>query len=129
MLLDTHALVWSLLFPEKLSAAAREALTSAPERSVSAASLYEITLKGALGKWPEVAHLVARDLDNDLRKLGVEVIAANGKIMQQAGGLDWQHRDPFDRIIAITALSRGLPVISKDETLDTLGAEGWQRIW
>jgi PIN domain nuclease of toxin-antitoxin system len=129
ILLDTHALVWAMAAPAELSATARRALETSAERCVSAASLYEITYKAAIGKWPEVAPLLSIDLDARLRADGFDLIPASGAIMQRAGSFDWPHRDPFDRIIVATALTRGLAVVSKDDTLDTNGAPGWARIW
>ena len=96
---------------------------------MSAASLYEIALKGSLGKWPEVSDLVALDLDKKLREDGFEVLPASGSIMHYAGGMDWDHRDPFDRIIVATALEHELALVSKDKALDTFGDEGLKRIW
>ena len=128
MLLDTHALVWAMSAPENLSPAARAALETAAEWCVSAASLYEIAYKARIGKWPELAPLLAVDLDARLRADGFEVVPASGAIMQHAGSY-WAHRDPFDRIIVSTALARALPVISKDATLDSNGSSRWQRIW
>lgn len=43
MLLDTHALVWTMAALAELSPAARRALETATERCVSAASPYELT--------------------------------------------------------------------------------------
>lgn len=129
MLLDTHALVWAMSSPAELSQGARWALQDATEWCVSAASLYEITYKARIGKWPELAPLLAFDLDARLGEEGLEVVPATGAIMQHAGSFDWAHRDPFDRIIVATALIRGLPVVSKDATLDTNGASEWRRIW
>ena len=129
MLLDTHTLIWAMLAPDMLSEKARSALISASERCVSAVSLYEITLKASLGKWPEVEHLLSLDLDEQLRSIDFEIIPANGGIMQRAGSFDWMHRDPFDRIIVATAIDRDMAVISKDRTLDTIGWKGWRRIW
>src|SRR5690606_27076487 len=62
-LLDTHALVWAMSAPAELSPAARRALEETSGWCVSAASLYEITYKARIGKWPEVAPLLAVDLD------------------------------------------------------------------
>ena len=73
--------------------------------------------------------LLAFDLDARLRADGFELVPASGAIMQRAGSFDWTHRDPFDRIIVATALSRGLAVVSKDQTLDSNGASGWRRVW
>ena len=129
MLLDTHTLVWAMSAPAELSPAARKALETATERCLSAASLYEITYKARIGKWPELSPLLAFDLDARLRADGFELVPASGAIMQRAGSFDWMHRDPFDRIIVATALSRGLAVVSKDQTLDSNGASGWRRVW
>ncbi len=104
-------------------------MEEATQWCVSAASLCEITYKARIGKWPEVAPLLAFDLDARLRADGFEVVPATGAIMQQAGSLDWPHRDPFDRVIVATALSRELAVISKDATLDSNGSSNWKRIW
>ena len=49
--------------------------------------------------------------------------------MQRAGSFEWAHRDPFDRVIVATALTRGLSVISKDATLDSNGSSEWKRVW
>jgi PIN domain nuclease of toxin-antitoxin system len=129
MLLDTHTLIWAMSAPAELSRVARRALEAADERCVSAASLYEITYKARIGKWPEIRPLLAVDLDARLRADGFDVLAASGAIMQRAGSFDWMHRDPFDRIIVATALMRGLAVVSKDATLDTNGAPCWRRVW
>lgn len=129
MLLDTHTLVWAMSAPENLSDRARDALTGAPERCVSAASLYEITYKARLGKWPEVSGWLELDLDARLRSDGFEVIAASGTVLQRAGGFDWVHRDPFDRIIVATAIERDMSVVSKDTTLDSLPEQAVDRIW
>ena len=129
MLLDTHVLVWAMLAPGLLSGPAREALSAASQRCVSAASLYEIAYKAMLGRWPEVEGLLCVDLDARLRSDGLEVIPASGAIMERAGRLDWAHRDPFDRIIVATALDRALPVVSKDGTLEEAPGGRLQRVW
>ena len=43
-----------------------------------------------------------------------------GAIGQLAGLLDWHHRDPFDRMIAATAIAMNLPLISADPVFDEL---------
>lgn len=117
-----------MLAPDHLSTRTRDALATSTERVVSAASLYEISYKARLGKWPEVAGLLALDLDARLRVDGFEVAAATGAVMERAGRMDWSHRDPFDRLIVATAQVRCLPLVSKDATLD--GApDGVERVW
>ena len=129
MLLDTHVLVWAMMAPELLSGPAREALLRTTERSVSAASLYEITYMAMLGKWPEVEGLLFINLDARLRSDGFEMIPASGSIMERVGRLDWTHRDPFDRIIVATSVERALPVVSKDGTLDGVPGGELRRVW
>ena len=128
MLLDTHVVAWAMLAPGHLSTRARDVLAGSTERVVSAASLYEITYKAQLGKWPEVTGLLTVDLDARLRADGFEVAPATGAIMERAGRFDWTHRDPFDRIIVATAQVRGIELVSKDETLDSV-PDGIERIW
>ena len=49
VLLDTHLLLWALAAPSKLPATARKQIEAA-EVFVSAASIWEISIKSALGK-------------------------------------------------------------------------------
>ena len=63
-----------------------------------------------------------------MRADGFEVTAATGAIIERAGRFDWDHRDPFDRVIVATAQLRRLVLVSKNETLD--GAPGGiERVW
>jgi PIN domain nuclease of toxin-antitoxin system len=129
ILLDTHALVWALMQPELLSISAREAIERATTWGVSSASLYEIRYKHALGKWPEVGAICSEGLDRRLSDVGVEIAPADGAVMHLAGGMDWAHRDPFDRIIVATCIVRKLPLVSRDETLSAAPAGPFARIW
>ncbi|MEM1298087.1 MAG: type II toxin-antitoxin system VapC family toxin [Pseudomonadota bacterium] len=129
ILLDTHALVWSLMQPDLLSSTAHAAISGATGWAVSSASLYEIRYKHGIGKWPEIAAFAVDGLPGRLEDLGFEIAPANGPVMEIAGGMTWQHRDPFDRIIVSTALSRALPLVSKDATLDTAPVGDLVRIW
>ena len=129
ILLDTHALVWALMQPELLSVPARDRIAAAPAWAISSASLYETRYKHRLGKWPAVARLAEPGALADLERLGIAVLAADGTIMDLAGGLERDHRDPFDRIILATAMLRDLPIVSKDATLDTGPAEAVVRVW
>jgi len=129
ILLDTHTLIWAMKSRGMLSVRAAAVLDGTPGRSVSAASLYEIAYKGGRGKWPEVEDLLALDLEAALANDGIDVIPVSGAIMQRAGTLDWNHRDPFDRMIVVTALDRGAALVSKDATLDTVDDPAFRRVW
>ena len=54
LLLDTHAYVWALTAPDRLSSRARSAIEQ-PSNAVlvSAATVWEMAIKHRAGKWPE----------------------------------------------------------------------------
>jgi len=49
------------------------------------------------------------------------------EIARRASLLDWSHRDPFDRMIAATALELQAPLVSMDRVFD--GVTGLERLW
>jgi PIN domain nuclease of toxin-antitoxin system len=80
--------------------------------------------KPRLGKWAEIEPFVGR-LASMNEKQGGLIADIDRDIVQSAGELVWDHRDPFDRMIAATALKRRLVLISADVVFD----EVVQRIW
>jgi PIN domain nuclease of toxin-antitoxin system len=130
VLLDTHAWVWSLFQSASLSAGARQAIGAVQTVLVAPCSFHEIVWRHRLGKWPEVDGIVDR-LPQLLRAQGGVVAPYTAPMAMLAGGMDWLHRDPFDRMIAATALEMLCPVVSKDVAFDSLaGRFGWRgRLW
>jgi PIN domain nuclease of toxin-antitoxin system len=57
---------------------------------------------------------------------GFEVIPLTAHLALKAALLDWNHRDPFDRMIAATALQERVPLVSSDRVFDAVGVE---RVW
>jgi PIN domain nuclease of toxin-antitoxin system len=49
----------------------------------------------------------------------------------RAALIDWPHRDPFDRLIAATAIEIGVPLASAEALFDEVGpSPDWRgRIW
>ncbi|HYV36220.1 MAG TPA: type II toxin-antitoxin system VapC family toxin [Gemmataceae bacterium] len=126
LLLDTHALLWFLNDDPKLSATAKSAIEDpANERFLSPACLVEIALKVRLGKLPLKvpfsALFPAALTTNDIHLLPLEA----GHI-EPLTTLPLHHRDPFDRLVAATALVEGLTVVSVDGAFD---AYGIARLW
>ena len=91
---------------------------------ISPASFYEIAQKVRLGKWPEMAPL-ADDLIAEVARQGAEITPIDARICLRAGSMRWSHRDPFDRILAATALEHGLPIISADPVFDGTVSRIW----
>jgi PIN domain nuclease of toxin-antitoxin system len=128
-LLDTHVWAWSLLSATTTPNMA-QMLSTADALQVSAISLYEIRQKIRLGKRAEMERHSSVLIDL-LDRQGVTSIPVDADIGQLAGALDWQHRDPFDRLIAATAIHTELPLVSADEVFDQLASrKDWTgRVW
>lgn len=113
-LLDTHALLWAIGDPDRLSARARAVIE---ERSsgvfVSAASAWEIATKVRLGKLPGFGHVVS-NFRTYLARLEVTPLPIADEHALLAGTLEWARRDPFDRMLAAQALTEGFALLSSD---------------
>ena len=70
-------------------------------------------------------------LPQRLRAQGGTVAPYTAEMAMLSGGMDWAHGDPFDRMVAATAIEPACPLISVDSAFDTLEAfPGWcGRIW
>ncbi|MGH9497175.1 MAG: type II toxin-antitoxin system VapC family toxin [Candidatus Sulfotelmatobacter sp.] len=113
LLLDTHLLLWAAGQPTRLSAATRK-LINDPENELlfSAASLWEVVIKRALGRddFDVDARLLRRGLlDNGYGELPVvsdHVVAVQG--------LPPIHKDPFDRLLVAQATVEGITLLTTD---------------
>jgi PIN domain nuclease of toxin-antitoxin system len=121
-LLDTHALVWWLLDPDRLSKDARDYIKRGSQRLfVSTASVYEIEYKRArdasLYRFP-------KNIPASVPLLGFEWLPIEAEDGFRAARLTGSHRDPWDRIIAAQAWRRRLGLITKDIDL-TKACRDW----
>jgi len=118
ILLDTHAWVWWISEPDKLSPRARAAIDYARAIGVSPISAWEIATKAARGRlqldrdpavW--VVQALARPRV-ELAALTAEIAVAAGRLGE--GGF---HGDLADRLIAATAIAHGAELVTKDERI------------
>ena len=116
LLLDTQLLLWAAGQPERLSVAARKALTDASnELLFSAASIWEITIKNSLGRNDfQVEPRVLRRalIDNGYVELPITSEHAVG-----VDKLPPVHKDPFDRMLLAQALAEGSTLLTSDTHL------------
>lgn len=130
VLIDTHVLAWSLVDPYRIAPAARQQIARATAVFVPPCALQEIALKVRKGAWDAMAPHVDR-LDAICAAQGLQPAPFTWRMGILAGLLDWPHRDPFDRMIAATAVDLAIPLISKDTAFDSLPiGNGWMgRVW
>jgi PIN domain nuclease of toxin-antitoxin system len=119
LLLDTSALLLALSEPERLSPASRSAIEDrASIILVSAASVWEIAIKRALGKLRAPESIV-----DAIRDAGFETLDITPDHAERAGGLPPHHRDPFDRMLVAQALAEGCTLLTRDDTLQDYEVE------
>ena len=117
LLLDTHALLWWLGAPDQLAGPARRAIeSSSSDVFVSAASLWEISIKQALGK----LEMPGNPLDA-VQACGFRWLDIRSDHAWKAGMLRAHHRDPFDRMLVAQAEIEQLVLVTRDQRLGVYG--------
>jgi PIN domain nuclease of toxin-antitoxin system len=117
LLLDTHALLWWLAEPDRLSPMAHAAISDpANVVHVSAASGWEIATNVRLGKLPGVGDL-HRTLPQHVKRQGFDLLPITLQEGLHAGSYPMAHRDPFDRLLAAQAELSLLTLVTLDPAL------------
>lgn len=117
LLLDTHALIWTLLAPQRIPPATLDQIRDpGTELLVSAASAWEIGTKYRLGKLDE-AQAVVHGYSDHLRRLHAQELPVTSHHALTAGLLTWDHRDPFDRVIASQCMLESVPLVTTDQAI------------
>jgi len=121
ILFDSHALVWFALGDRRFPAELRRKLEEpGTEFIVSAVCIWEITAKFHRGKWSEAAAFVA-DLDITLRGSPYVPLPVTIEHARVAGSLAWDHRDPFDRMLAAQSQIECAPLVTADRAFRLFG--------
>ncbi|GAA1668894.1 type II toxin-antitoxin system VapC family toxin [Kribbella yunnanensis] len=109
LLLDTHVLVWWLQGSPELSEELRERIDTELEVYVSAASVWELSIKMALGTLPAPDDLLVWVQRSGLSELPISL--EHGDV---ASRLPPIHRDPFDRVLIAQTLVERLTLVTRD---------------
>ncbi|WP_235857149.1 type II toxin-antitoxin system VapC family toxin [Occultella glacieicola] len=115
-LLDTHVLLWLANEAERVPVETRNQLAQASGRVVSSASAMEIALKTRLGRLTG-GHAITTGWQRVLSSFLADELPLSGPHMLYAGGMDWAHRDPFDRMLVAQALLEGLVLVTLDRAI------------
>jgi PIN domain nuclease of toxin-antitoxin system len=116
-LLDTRIFIWFELGSTRLPDTIRTHILST-ERTVyvSAVSFWEIAIKRRAGKLLYDGSPRAAASDAGFIELAIDASDA-----ETAGALEWNHRDPFDRMLVAHCLNRELTLITADTRLSARG--------
>ena len=117
LLLDSHALLWALSAPGRLSVRAAEAIRD-PGRAVffSPASVWELEIKMARGKLS-----LPVDWTEALSQTGFLELPVTSVHAVAAARLPWHHHDPFDRMLIAQAQVHELHLVTRDRIFRSYG--------
>ena len=108
LLLDTHVVVWWLDDDPTLADEVKDRLDRDPSVYVSSATVWEVSIKHALGK------LDPPDLPERIRDSGFRHPSITADHGIAAGLLPMLHLDPFDRILIAHARCENLTLVTRD---------------
>jgi PIN domain nuclease of toxin-antitoxin system len=112
VLLDTHIALWAVTGSSRLPPKAETEILEAEEVFVSAASLWEIAIKYALGKGDmPVSSVQALDA---FKEAGYLMLDIKPEHVIQVERLSPLHKDPFDRLLVAQAMVEPLILITHD---------------
>lgn len=128
IVLDTHALLWWALDPDRLSPAAAASVREMERRGgfASAISIWELGIKIQRSKLDLGISIeeFARRID---KSATVQLLAVDTATWLRSLELPWDHRDPADRVIVATALLQGVPLVTADAEIHRFN--GIECIW
>jgi len=113
LLLDSQALVWLLDDSPRLGTRARQAISSAQGVHVSAATVWELTIKTMLGKLSVPADFSQRLTAQGL--IPLSITAEHAEAIRDFPELT--RHDPFDRLLVAQAACTGLQLMTADRVL------------
>ena len=113
LLLDSHALLWAMHSPAKLSRTARESIQdSANPVFFSAASIWELAIKSGKGLLRLDVNFLKAVAEANFVELPVRSAHA-----WAVRSLPQLHGDPFDRLLVCQAQLDGLTLVTRDTFL------------
>jgi len=129
VLIDTHTFLWFVAGSMELSETAKKLIKNKHNSVyISIASLWEISIKTAIGKLQITDGY--ETVINDVIENDISIVPINFAHTVMQNKLPFHHRDPFDRIIVSQAIVENMNLISRDGAFDAyLENIEVKRIW
>jgi PIN domain nuclease of toxin-antitoxin system len=119
LLLDSQAVLWALDDSPRLGTRARQLIASAVPVHVSAATVFELTIKSMLGKLE-----VPEDFTKRLGEFGFTLMSISADHAEAVRDFpELTRHDPFDRLLVAQASRAGLRLLTADRVLLGLGRD------
>lgn len=113
ILLDTRVFLWSVMGSGKLGKPVRDLIEAADEVWVSAASIWEVAFKLALGRVDADVDEVARSIEAS----GFRELPLDARHAAAVSRLPAYHADPYDRLLIAQAMTVPLRLLTVDPVL------------
>ena len=113
VLLDTNVLLWVLVDSDRVGKRLRSILMSDAPVFFSAVSIFEITIKSALGKFPAQDNMASTIATLGFRELPLDAQSAE----QVSRFPALEGHDPFDRMLVAQATTHSIPLETADRRL------------
>jgi len=119
VVLDTCALIWWSLDPDLLSLPAKtlcDQMEFQKNGLVASISLWEIALKVKKGKL-DLGVDMNTYVETLQRSEVIQIVPIDTSLWVDSVNLDWEHRDPADRIVVALAQKYQAKLITKDNVI------------
>lgn len=115
IVLDTHAWIWTVADPDRLSSRARRRIAEEPSLGIAAISTWEAAMLVARG-WLELDRDVLVWIRDALGQPKMTLLPLTPEVAVASVRLKL-HGDPSDRLIVATALDHEADLITADATI------------